>query len=94
MTMKNVGGSLAFNGQNNSDLAPKGSSKYSGNQSGKTMPSNVGRGPTKAGYTGEQAGPATATGRDQKRGQGGVEAKCPANADRINYGKQMTRGNS
>ena len=95
---KNSGGSLAFNGQDNTDLAPKGSSKYAKNQwSGHSNDGrlvNVGRGPTVAGRTGDHAGPSSATGKDQKRGAGGAYAQCPTNPDHINVGKQMTKGNS
>jgi hypothetical protein len=41
----------------------KQSTKYSGNASGKVAKENYGRGPTKAGTTGDQAGPSTANGK-------------------------------
>ena len=99
---KNSGGSLAFNGQDNSDLAPKASNKYAKNQhSGHSNDGrlvNMGRGPTTGGNGSTNDNPTqpqkTASGRDQKRGAGGAYAQCPTNPDHINYGKQMTKGNS
>ena len=92
---------MAFNGQDNSDLAPKASNKYAKNQhSGHSNDGrlvNMGRGPTTGGMgstnDNSQQPQKTATGKDQKRGQGGAYAECPTNPDHINYGKQMTRGN-
>ena len=88
---------MSFNGQDNTDLAPRGSGKYAKNQhSGHSNDGrlvNMGRGPTVAGKTGDQAGPCCATGKEQYRGVGGARAQCPTQPDHINYGKQMTRGN-
>jgi hypothetical protein len=98
---KNSGGSLGFNGQDNTDLAAKGSGKYAKNQhtghsnDGRLV--NMGRGPTvgnKDTTTHCCPAPTSAHGKEQKRGQGGAYAKCPTNPDHINYGKQMTKGNS
>lgn len=66
---------LGFDGLDSS-CCEKGSTKYAGNQSGKTAVTNAGRGPTK-GNTGPQRTPknppATASGKEQKRNPGGTK---------------------
>ena len=64
--------------------------RFSGNQSGLTMKENYGMGPRKAGTTGDQAGPSTAKGG---KINGGAEAKCPSNSDKINVGLGPRVGN-
>jgi hypothetical protein len=87
----------------------RGTDKYSGNQHMKTNSDaliNKGRGPTVGNksdrdstYPGADSMPAFKAGKDmftgkaQYRGQGGVEAKCPPNADKINVGRGPTKGN-
>jgi hypothetical protein len=96
---KNSGGSLAFNGQDNSDKVTQ-RNLHRGNQTGLTAKANYGRGPTRGGDLSQPAGhgkpvtkdayktaPATASGTNQKRNPGGTcEVKCPTNPDRINVG--------
>ena len=69
----------------------RASSKYAGNQSGLTMKEKFGRGPTKAGQTGDQAGPSTAA--QGGKINGGTSVKCPANYDKINVGTPKRKGN-
>ena len=89
--MKSTPG-LTFDGAE--AIAPKKSStKFAGNQSGLTAKANYGRGPTKGNTDGKQAGPSSASGKAQYRGQGGTTAKCPPNADKINVGRGPTKGN-
>jgi hypothetical protein len=76
---------MAGDGVNRSD------NRFAGNQSGHTMKENYGRGPTKAGTTGRKAGPSTAS--QGGKINGGAEAKCPANADKINVGAGPRKGN-
>ena len=94
----NQGGSLDFNGQNNGEEHGVYDKKYQYNQhTGKPNEGaliNKGRGPTVAGRTGKTAGPVTAKGKEQYRGVGGTEVKCPANYDKINVGRGPTVGNS
>ena len=80
---------LDFNGMD-ANTKGKSSTKYSHNQSGRTMKENYGRGPTTAGQTGDQAGPSTSKGG---KINGGAQAKCPTNPDKINVGSRLTRGN-
>ena len=64
---------------------------------------NKGRGPTKgndgtchdpiSGSKSAKGAPVSASGKEQKRGPGGVTAKCPANPDRQNVGRGPTKGN-
>ena len=79
------------------------SKKFAGNQSGLTGVVNAGRGPVRgndgtchdpiSGAGSAKGAPVSATGKEQKRGPGGVVAKCPANPDRQNVGRGPTRGN-
>ena len=71
----------------------KASNKFAGNQSGLTGKTNAGRGPTKGNTDGKQAGPSSASGKAQYRGQGGTTVKCPTNPDRINAGAGPRKGN-
>ena len=93
-----MGGDLGFNGQNNDEKHGKYSKEYQYNQhtgvANEGALINKGRGPTVAGKTGKTAGPVTAKGKEQYRGQGGTEVKCPANYDKINVGRGPTKGNS
>ena len=92
---KNTTGSLDFNGQNNSEKHGGYSKKYQTNASGRTASENYGRGPTKAGVTGDHAGPSTAAGKsvgsrswEPKAGQNYV-----GNPDKQNEGRGPTKGN-
>ena len=79
------------------------SKKFAGNQSGLTGKVNAGRGPVRgndgtchdpiSGAGSAKGAPVSATGKEQKRGPGGVVAKCPANPDRQNVGRGPTKGN-
>ena len=81
----------------------KASNKFAGNQSGLTGTVNAGRGPVRgndgtchdpiSGAGSAKGAPVSATGKEQKRGPGGVVAKCPANPDRQNVGRGPTKGN-
>ena len=62
----------------------KPSMKYSGNQCGQTMKENYGRGPTRAGQTGDSVPNPTA--RSGKI-NGGTQVTMPGNEDKIHYGK-------
>ena len=91
----NQGGDLGFNGQTNGSEQSGYNSKYQHNQhtgvANKGALMNVGRGPTKAGVTGDHAGPATAAGSSKGHG---TQVKCPANYDKQNVGRGPTKGNS
>lgn len=80
--------SLSFNGM--ADYPTKKQPKAS-NQSGKTMGENYGRGPTKAGTTGDSVPNTTAS---KGKINGGTTVSKPGNADKINFGKRMTKGNN
>ena len=71
-------------------ISYKGGTKYAGNQHSDTMKENYGRGPTKAGTTGDQAGPSTAKGG---KIDGGTHIKLPSNPDKQNYDGYITKGN-
>lgn len=78
---KNSGGSLGFNGQDNSDQPGGYSSKYQHNASGKTASENYGRGPTKVGSGSTGAGPKNppATAKGGKINGGATVECCKVN---------------
>ena len=87
--MKASDSNLDFDGMTG-DGVNREKNRFAGNQSGKTMQENYGRGPTKAGQTGDVAGSPTARGG---KINGGATVKCPANYDKINAGAGPRKGN-
>lgn len=86
--------SLDFNGQAGTGVNRAGN-KYSGNQSGKTMPMNVGMGPRRGNASSSTGMKGSATFDPKKmtiataaggKINGGAEARCPTNPDKINVG--------
>ena len=85
----------------------KGSTKFSGNQSGKTALTNAGRGPTVGNKSndatpGSHAMPAHSTGKDmtlgchhpQVRNPGGTKEMPSRGKEKFNYGRGPTKGNA
>lgn len=69
---------------------------YCGNQSGKTMKENFGRGPTKAGTTGKTAGAPTSKGGKIAGGRAwepSAGQNYKGNPDKINAGQGPRKGN-
>ena len=94
--MKDSG--LAFNGQGGAgysrgtDASKEQVNHYTGHlNDGRLV--NKGRGPTKASQTGKQAGPSTASGKDQKRNPGGTKEFPKRGKESFNYGRGPTKGN-
>jgi len=80
---------LAFDGIAGEGYS-RASNRYAGNHSGLTAKENYGRGPLKAGTTGDSVPNVTAA---SGKINGGAEAKCPTNADKINAGPGPRKGN-
>lgn len=88
----NTTGSLGFNGQDNGSEQSGYNSKYQHKAAGiPSAKANYGRGPTKGNTDGKKAGPSSATGKGQYRGQGGTA--IPKCSDSINVGRGPTKGN-
>lgn len=83
--MKKTTSSMAFDGMENGNSGGY-SKKYQTNASGKTARENYGRGPTKAGRTGDDTGVSTA--KSKVTGHAAVP-KCSMS---INVGRGPTKG--
>ena len=80
---------MEFNGQG-TPVSYKQLTGYSGNASRETAKENYGMGPRK-GNTGDRSVP-NVTARSGKI-NGGAQAKCPTNPDKINAGSGPRKGN-
>ena len=73
------------------DGVNRAGNRYAGNHYSEKMRENYGQGPRKAGQTGDQAGPSTAS--QGGKINGGTTVKCPPNYDKINVGAGPRVGN-
>lgn len=90
---------LDFDGVSSQGLGGSNNGKYAGNHHGGKAGGNYGRGPTKAGQTGDQAGPSTASANKNPVQSGArkwepkSEQNYVGNPDKINIGNPITKGN-